>query len=94
MPLFVYRGTDGSRGAELRKTARPRHIAHLEALAKAGRIHFAGPLYDEQGNPCGSLVIFEDEDLASATATAESDPYLAEGVFETIEVKATKAVLP
>ena len=39
-------------------------------------------------------MIFEDEDLASATATAESDPYLAEGVFETIEVKATKAILP
>ena len=94
MPLFVYRGTDGSRSAERRKTARPRHIAHLEALADAGRIHFAGPLYDEQGNPCGSLVIFEDEDLAAAIATAESDPYLAEGVFETIEVKATKAVLP
>ena len=94
MALFVYLGTDGPRGAELRKTVRHLHIAHLEALAKAERIHFAGPLYDEQGNPCGSLVIFEDEDLASAIATANSDPYLAEGVFETIEVKTTKAVLP
>jgi uncharacterized protein YciI len=94
MPLYVYRGSDGPRGAELRKKLRERHLAHLEALAKAGRIRFAGPLYDERGNPCGSLVIFEDDDLASATATAESDPYRVEGVFDEIEVKATKAVLP
>lgn len=94
MPLFVYRGSDGPRGAELREKVRARHIAHLEALAKAGRVRFAGPLYDAEGRPSGSLVIFEDEDLASAIATAESDPYRVEGVFDQIEVKATKAVLP
>ena len=94
MPLFVYRGNDGPRGTELRKKLRERHLAHLEALSKTGRIHFAGPLYDEQGSPCGSLVIFQDEDLSSAIATAESDPYFVDGVFDEIDVRATKAVLP
>ena len=41
MPLYVYRGNDGPQGAELRKQLRERHLAHLEALTQAGRIHFA-----------------------------------------------------
>jgi hypothetical protein len=94
MPLFVYRGHDGPRGLELRKTVRERHLAHLQPLADVGRVRFAGPLVDAAGNPCGSLVIFEADDLGAARRIAESDPYLVEGVFERVEVHATRAVLP
>ena len=94
MPLFTYRGIDGPRGLELRKTKRELHLAHLGAAADAGRVRFAGPLVDAEGQPCGSLVVFEADDLASARAFAESDPYLTEGVFERVEVHETKAVLP
>lgn len=94
MPLFVYRGQDGPNGLELRKSVRERHLAHLQHLADAGRIRFGGPLTDAGGSPCGSLVILEADDLESARAIAESDPYLTEGVFERIEVHGTKAVLP
>lgn len=94
MPLFVYRGHDGPRGLELRKTVRERHLAHLQPLADTGRVRFAGPLVDAAGSPCGSLVIFEADDLEAARRIAESDPYLVEGVFERVEVHATRAVLP
>ncbi len=94
MPLFVYRGFDGPRGLELRKTVRDRHLAHLQALADAGRVRFGGPLLDADGNPCGSLVILEADDLESAREIAESDPYRVEGVFEKVEVLGTRAVLP
>ncbi len=94
MPLFVYRGSDGPRGLELRKTVRDRHLAHLQALTDAGRVRFGGPLLDADGNPCGSLVILEADDLESAREIAESDPYLVEGVFEKVEVLGTRAVLP
>ena len=94
MALFVYRGTDGPRGLELRKTVRTRHLAHLQALADAGRIRFAGPLYVADGQPCGSLVVFEADDFEAARSIAESDPYVVEGVFEAVEVRATRAVLP
>lgn len=92
MPLFTYRGTDGPRGLELRKTVRERHLAHLQGLADAGRVRFGGPLIDADGNPCGSLVILETDDLQSARQVAETDPYLLEGVFEKVEVHETKAV--
>ena len=94
MPLFVYRGSDGPRGLELRKTVRDRHLAHLQSLTDAGRIRFGGPLLDADDNPCGSLVILEADDLESARKIAESDPYLVEGVFERVEVLGTRAVLP
>ncbi len=94
MPLFVYRGEDGADGLELRKTVRERHLAHLRHLVDAGRVRFGGPLIDASDAPCGSLVIFEADDLESARAVAESDPYLTEGVFERVDVHGTKAVLP
>jgi hypothetical protein len=94
MPLFVYRGQDGPAGAELRKTVRERHLAHLQPLADAGRIRFAGPLLDENDAPCGSLVVFEADDLAAARQVAENDPYLVEGVFESVDVRGTRGVLP
>jgi hypothetical protein len=92
--LFVYRGFDGPRGAALRQSVRERHLAHLQVLADAGRIRFAGPLLDDAGEPCGSLVVLEAKDLAAARAIALSDPYLREGVFERVEVHGTRAVLP
>ena len=94
MPLFVYTGHDGPRGLELRPSVRPRHLAHLEGLAAAGRIRFAGPLVDEDEKPCGSVIVLEADDWAAARAIAEGDPYLVEGVFERVEVRATKQVLP
>lgn len=94
MGLFVYMGFDGPRGAELRPDVRPRHLAHLEGLSASGRIRFAGPLLDADERPCGSVVVLEAPDLAGARAIAESDPYLTEGVFERVDVRGTKQVLP
>jgi uncharacterized protein YciI len=94
MGTYVYIGHDGPRGAELRKTVRDQHIAHLEALDAEGRILFGGPLRDENGSPCGSVIILEAADLASAREIAESDPYLTEGVFERVDVHESMVVFP
>ncbi len=94
MPLFVYRGFDGPRSLELRPSHRPAHLAHLEPLAEAGRIRFAGPLLDADGRPVGSLIVFEADDLPAARAVAEADPYRVHGVFERVEVHETRQVLP
>jgi hypothetical protein len=94
MGTYVYIGHDGPRGLELRGTVRDQHLAHIERLDAEGRILFAGPLRDEASSPQGSLIVFEAEDLASARAIAESDPYLTEGVFERVDVHETMAVFP
>jgi uncharacterized protein YciI len=94
MPTFIYIGHDGPAASEQRRNARPEHVQKIEALDAAGRIRFAGPLRDEAGEPRGSLVIFEADDLKAARVLAESDPYAQAGVFERLEVWETMVVFP
>jgi len=94
MPLYVMIGHDARETAALRQTHRPAHLEGLEALERTGRLRQAGPMLDEAGNPMGSVVFFEADDLDAARALAARDPYVVEGVFERHEVHETKIVLP
>jgi hypothetical protein len=94
VPLFVLIGRDGAASAELRARVRPDHLAHLEPLAEAGRVRFAGPLLDARGAPVGSVIVFEAADLEAARALVARDPYVERGVFASLEVFETRAVFP
>ncbi len=94
MPLFIYIGRDGPHGAERRPDVRPRHLDHIRRLDEDGQIRLAGPLKDDLGAPCGTVIVMEVEDLARARSVAESDPYLLEGVFEAVEVFESLQVFP
>ena len=94
MALYVYVGKDAAAGAALRPAVRPKHLEHLAPLARAGRVRFAGPLLGEDGAPRGSVIVFEADGWDDARAVAEGDPYLVEGVFESVEVSETRQVLP
>jgi uncharacterized protein YciI len=91
---FVLIGRDGARGPQLRPRHREAHLRNLAPLVDAGRLVYAGPLLDAAGAPCGSVVIFDAPDLASAQGFAASDPYVVEGVFERWEVLGTRQVFP
>lgn len=84
----------------LRKSARPAHIARLEALRDEGRLLVAGPhpALDtaEPGDAgfTGSLVVAEFASLDEARHWADADPYVEAGVYQRVTVKPFKAVLP
>lgn len=84
----------------LRASARPDHIARLNALKDEGRLLVAGPHpaldTPEPGDAgfTGSLVIAEFDSLESAKAWADADPYVEAGVYQQVTVKPFKAVLP
>jgi uncharacterized protein YciI len=94
MALFVLIGRDGTRGLELRKLHRDAHLANLKPLADAGRVVFAGPIFDAAAQPCGSVIVFDAESLDAARAFAASDPYVVQGIFATWEVFASRQVFP
>lgn len=94
MALFVLIGRDGARGPELRARHREAHLRNLEPLSRAGRVVYAGPLLDDAGAPCGSVVVFDAPDLDAARRFAAGDPYVVEGIFERWEVLGTRQVLP
>ena len=75
MPYYALIGHDAPGSLELRKRHRDAHIANLRTLDAAGRVRHAGPLLDDSGAPCGSVVIFEAKSLEAAQAFL-SDPGL------------------
>ena len=88
--LFVIIGHDGSNGAALRPTVRPRHLAYVGPVANSGKMLIGGPFTDGSG----SLIIVDMESEAEARAFANSDPYVNGGVFERVEVKPFRQVFP
>ena len=88
--LYVVIGHDGPDAREKRPGVRPAHLAHLEPLARAGRVRLAGPFLDRTG----SLIVIEADSAAEAWEIVARDPYVTEGVFVRVEVKPFQQVLP
>ena len=84
----------------LRKAHRPDHLARLQELADQGRLLVAGPHpaidSDDPGEAgfTGSLVIAEFDSLVDAQNWADDDPFLKQGVYQSVVVKPYKRVLP
>ena len=93
-------GNDRKDSLKARMEARPAHVARLEALREAGRLRLAGPfpaLDSEDPGPAGfsgSLIVAEFESLEAARAWADADPYIAAGVYDRVEVRPFRRVLP
>lgn len=97
---YAIEGFDGPDVLERRIAARPQHVARLEALRDAGRLLLAGPcpaIDAEDPGPAGfsgSIVIAEFPSIEDARIWADADPYIAAGVYRTIEVRPFRRVLP
>ncbi|MCE2391440.1 MAG: nitroreductase family protein [Proteobacteria bacterium] len=92
MPLFTWIGRDGPDGLAGRGQHREAHLANLRPLVAQGRVRYAGPLLGEDGDPTGSVIVFEADDLESARAFAGSDPYVSRGIFASHEIFETRQV--
>ncbi len=85
---------------EKRKSVRADHIARLQTLQDEGRMLIAGPhpkIDSEDPGPAGftgSLIVAEFDSLEDAQAWADTDPYIAAGVYEKVIVKPFKKVFP
>jgi uncharacterized protein YciI len=85
---------------QARIEARPDHIARLDSLLAEGRILLAGPrpaIDSEDPGPAGflgSLVVAKFDSLEDAQQWADADPYVAAGVYESVEVSPFKRVMP
>ncbi len=88
--LFTLLCTDKPGSLDLRMATRPTHLAYLQSC-KAMLIS-AGPMLDLEGKPCGSVIILEAADRATAEAFAAGDPYAKAGLFESTIVRGFRAV--
>ncbi|MBY3028774.1 YciI family protein [Rhizobium leguminosarum] len=86
--LFALFCKDKPGHLNVRMDTRPTHIEHLNKLNAEGTLKIAGPFLDDDGKPCGSLIIVEAESKEAARALADADPYAKAGLFESVDVKA------
>lgn len=83
-----------------RLAVRPAHLERLDTLKNQGRLLLAGPHpaidSEDPGSAgfTGSLVVAEFADLASAQHWADTDPYVAAGVYAQVMVKPFRKVMP
>ncbi len=98
--IYAIISQDVPESGPLRAKARPKHIERLEELKNAGQLILAGPcpaIDSDDPGPAGftgSLVVAEFENLAAAQQWADTDPYVAGGVYADVVVKPFKYVLP
>ena len=83
MPLFAVICTDKENHLETRKANRDAHLAYLKETGVAQ----AGPFLDAEGNMCGSLLILDVADLATAQDWAANDPYAKAGLFQSVSIQ-------
>lgn len=93
-------GTDVDGSLEKRLSVRVKHIERLKAMEAEGRLLLAGPFpavdAEDPGDAgfTGSLVVAKFDSLAEARRWAEADPYVEAGVYQGVEVRPFRKVLP
>ncbi len=98
--LYTIIAEDITDSLEKRLAARPAHLERLQTLQAEGRLVLAGPhpaIDSEDPGPAGftgSLIVAEFESLQAAQAWADTDPYVAAGVYAGVTIKPFKKVLP
>ncbi len=80
-----------ARDAKDRNAARAEHYdAHVGYLrSEAAKIIVqSGPLFagDGSGDKIGALIVFEVDDVAEVEAFNAGDPFIVNGVYETVEL--------
>ena len=86
---YVIHALDRSDAGDLRARTRPEHLAYVGGF----EILYGGPLLDEEGAMCGSLIVLDVESRKEAEGFAAGDPYAVAGLFERVAVTGFKPVL-
>jgi uncharacterized protein YciI len=98
--LYVIVGRDAPDSLAVRQRVRPRHLERMQELVAERRLVIAGPCPVDDapapgpGGIAGSVIIAEFASLEEARRWVEADPYVTEGVFESVEVRPFIKVLP
>ncbi|HHO59577.1 MAG TPA: YciI family protein [Thiotrichales bacterium] len=98
--LYAFISQDKPGTLDQRLSARPAHVERLQVLKNEGRLILAGPHpaidSEDPGEAgfTGSLVVAEFDSLAEAHQWADADPYVSAGVYDRIDVKPFRMVLP
>jgi uncharacterized protein len=98
--LFVILSRDVPNSLPKRLPVRPAHLERVKTLQSEGRLVLAGPFPAIEANDpgeagfTGSMIVAEFANAAAARIWANADPYVAAGVYQSVEILPFKQVLP
>ena len=88
---YMIRALDGKNMLEKRLAGRAQHLENLQKVK--GKILCAGGLLDEEGKMKGSTLVIDFESEDALKEYLKSEPYIAEQVWEDVEVSRMNVVL-
>jgi uncharacterized protein YciI len=83
--LYVLSCIDRPGSLERRTAAREAHLAYL--AERRALVRLAGPYLGPDGQPVGSMLVIEADDLAVAEAFAANDPYSLADIFQSVDIR-------
>lgn len=88
--LFVIHAYDAqdAQAPARRMAAREAHLAMVKEYVAKGHHKFGAAMLNDAGQMCGSLMLVEFEDRAACDAWLNTDPYVTQNVWHTINVNA------
>ena len=84
--VTAYDGAD-DKALERRMAARAAHIASGDRLRDAGKLIYAAAILDDAEKMIGSVLVYEVAGRRELDECLQADPYVAGGVWATIDVK-------
>lgn len=88
MPYFVAHALDAPGKAEIRAQNRPEHRARLRQHDHPLSVRIGGPLLNDNGQMCGTMLVVEAETRSDVEAFLKADPYMRAGVYEQVLIHA------
>ena len=91
--LFILNCSDKVGATAIREANRAAHLEYLKTLGD--RVILAGPMLSDDGaHMLGSILVIEFPDRSAAEAWSQGDPYAKAGLFDSVEIRAFRKVLP
>ena len=76
-----------------RMAVRPRHLENILKVMENDKILCAGGITNDAGYPIGSFLIMNFPSREALDKYLESEPYITENVWETVNVETCNAVI-
>ena len=89
MQFSIY-ALDKPDSSQLRAQHRDAHRTRLDNHDHPVKVVLAGPLFDADEKPVGSLIIVDAEKEEDVRAFVQADPYIRHGVYQSADIKPVK----
>ncbi len=84
--IHAYDHTDAD-ALDRRMAVRPAHLDYVRTLKASGQFLLGGALLDPNGRMIGSMLMLDLDTDEQLQLYLKTDPYIVQGVWETIDVK-------